>query len=251
MPAIAGDYQYQALHHGRRLQRAWHRMRCVAARRVLDGIGPQAVLDAGCGSGIMLRAVCAPGMAVSGVDLNAACIAFAAKYLEDLQPRLSVAGIADTGAAPCSQDLVLCCEVLEHVPLDYAATALRHFHEILAPGGHLYLTVPNSRSTWVLIECVLDAFGVVPALKGVQHVCRHTRRSMRGMVEASGFEIERMGTFNLVSPFVGSMGCRAGEWLLGLELGWLCCGGNLLYVLARKTPRGNSGIRGCASPCCC
>jgi SAM-dependent methyltransferase len=40
-------------------------------------------------------------------------------------------------------DLVLCCEVFEHLPPEQTSEALRVLHRLVAPGGRLVLGVPN------------------------------------------------------------------------------------------------------------
>lgn len=76
---------------------------------------PTAVLDAGCGEGETLaRLVSLLPPEPTGVDLNADSVAFAANRLP--HAHISQADIHDLPFADGSFDLVLCLEVLEHIP---------------------------------------------------------------------------------------------------------------------------------------
>lgn len=231
---IPGDYQFWALHEGKKLQQTWHFMRQELARLVLKDTPYNRVLDAGCGSGIILNAICSPGMDVAGVDIKEECLQFTKDYLKHLNPTLIRAEIDDTGCPPGSRDLIVCCEVMEHLSPDKVNRVLKHFHEVLAPGGHLMITVPNRRSLWVVIEWILDTLNLVPALKGEQHLCDYNCRSLKRILEETGFTISRLGTFNLLSPFLAALSRKLGRLMLAMEAGLLKRGGNLIYVLARK-----------------
>lgn len=233
---IPGDYQYRALHDGWRFQRAWHRMRLEAARHLLQPLGAMRVLDAGCGSGIMLDVFARGGVQLSGVDNNPLCIEYCGQLLAAHRPRLVLGEVNATGMAPSSVDLVLCCEVLEHLPPGKVVAALRHFHDLLAPGGHLFVTVPNGRSAWVVLEWMLDRSRLVPLLSGHQHIGCHTRATLAAAITDAGFAMQRMGTFNMLSPFIACLWPALGTRTLRAELALLRCGGNLIYALAQKPP---------------
>lgn len=69
------------------------------------------------------------GYAVTTLDLTTE---FGADY----------AGTAEaTGRPDASVDLVLCTQVLEHVRTPWVA--MREFHRILKPGGHVLITIPH------------------------------------------------------------------------------------------------------------
>jgi len=113
-------------------------------------------------------------------------------------------------------------------------TAISHFSDLLCPGGHLFVTVPNFKSCWNIIEWTLDKFKLVPPLHGEQHVCRYTPKTISSAINQAGFEILECGTFNFVSPFVSCLSQRLGEKLLKVELKYLRRGGNLIFVHAVK-----------------
>jgi SAM-dependent methyltransferase len=61
-----------------------------------------------------------------------------------------------------SRDIILCFDVLEHVP-DYRA-ALREFHRVLASGGQLVLSVPFSFQTGTIVRATVDENGNIKHL---------------------------------------------------------------------------------------
>lgn len=82
---------------------------------MLETIHPRRVLDAGCGEGETIERV--GGLLphpVIGVDLNAKSVEFAARRLPG--DEFAVGDVTDLGFSADSFDLVLCLEVLEHLP---------------------------------------------------------------------------------------------------------------------------------------
>jgi 2-polyprenyl-3-methyl-5-hydroxy-6-metoxy-1,4-benzoquinol methylase len=77
--------------------------------------GPTKVLDAGCGEGETIERLgdLLPHP-VQGVDLNPESVEFASSRLPD--DRFEVGDLTDLGFEDDSFDLVLCLEVLEHIP---------------------------------------------------------------------------------------------------------------------------------------
>jgi hypothetical protein len=88
------------------------------------------------------------------------------------------------------------------------------FHKLTNPGGQLFLTTPNYRSAWPLIEWLLDRFELVAKLDEVQHVTHFTKRKLSEMCERTGWTVHRIGTFNGLAPFLAPISHRLA---LGLE----------------------------------
>lgn len=119
------------------------------------------VLDVGCGSGRHTAAAKRlPAARVVGVDRAAAELSAARERLS-LHEKLEGPGegrafllagdVLDLPFAAASFDLVLCCEVLEHVPDDRRAAA--ELARVLRPGGTLVVSVPRffpERLCWAL-----------------------------------------------------------------------------------------------------
>lgn len=109
------------------------------------------VLDIGCGGGLIAEPVARLGATVTGIDPAPETIAAARRHAE--MSRLVIdyrAGRAeDELAAGRRYDIVLCLEVLEHVP-DPAAF-LKLIRPLMAPGGLLVLsTINRTMKAWAL-----------------------------------------------------------------------------------------------------
>lgn len=101
--------------------------------------GVHTILDAGCGKGYMCYLLAQAGYTVHGVDINETSLAI-------FQHRCQTYGITQaredlyTYRPPVPFDLVLCQEVLEHLP--HPDTALIELARFVAPGGYGILCVP-------------------------------------------------------------------------------------------------------------
>lgn len=108
---------------------------------------PTAVLDAGCGDGINLqfltRLTKKHGWSsrVVGIDYSPLRVGRARMTRGAAIVRGSLTALA---LGDCTFDVVLCNQVLEHVPNDH--TALSELRRVLRPGGLLIVGVPNEGS---------------------------------------------------------------------------------------------------------
>lgn len=137
------------------------------------------MLDVGCGTGGNLELLSRFGD-TEGVDISEDALAFC-----------RTRGLAKVrrGAAEqlpyedCSFDLVTALDVIEH--LDDDTAGLREMRRVLRPGGRVLLFVPAFMFLW-----------------GVQDDVSHHRRryrlpQLRSVVQAAGFEVERMSYANI------------------------------------------------------
>ncbi len=86
-------------------------------------------------------------------------------------------------------DLVLCCEILEHLALD-PVHMIREAHRVLKPGGHLVLTTPNAKrleQLWLMLR----GWNVHAAYSGDGVYGRHNREYTRWEVN----ELLRLNNF--------------------------------------------------------
>jgi predicted SAM-dependent methyltransferase len=97
-------------------------------------------------------------------------------------------------------DVLLCCELIEHLIRD-PMHLLFECHRILAEGGLLLLTTPNAASL-KSVACALhgwrnsQVFSAYPAAGNCDtpHVREYTAREMADAVTAAGFEVEALFT---------------------------------------------------------
>lgn len=128
-------------------------LRALAPARMayLDRIGRpvagQAVLDVGCGGGFMTAPLAAAGGTVVGVDIAQGALDAAASHLSrhGLSADLRLGTGASLPVETRSVDLVVCTDVLVHVP-DPRAVVLE-IGRVLRPGGVLLFSTINR--TWL------------------------------------------------------------------------------------------------------
>ena len=231
---ISGDYQARALASDRAAQRFWHEAKFRLIERVAIPSKRERVLDAGCGSGTISQFLSLHAGQVIGVDSNPEAISFASSTYDspNLQFRL---GQFEDLIADQPFDRIYCIEVIEHLYESQATEVLSLFHKITTPGGQLFLTTPNYRSAWPLIEWLLDKFALVATLDEAQHVTQFTRGKLRAVLSRAGWRVSDIGTFNGLAPFLAPISRHLALSLEKFE--FLCnrvLAENLLFCLCSK-----------------
>jgi 2-polyprenyl-3-methyl-5-hydroxy-6-metoxy-1,4-benzoquinol methylase len=138
------------------------------------------LLDIGCGSGGLLRAMrtLAPHWHLMGLEPDAEAAATARSYGLNVQPHR----LEDARLTRDTWDAITLWNVLEHLP-DPLST-LRHVRTLLAPGGVAYLAVPMADS--------LDARIFGDSWIGwdlPRHFVLFERPTLRAMLAQAGLEI--------------------------------------------------------------
>ena len=112
--------------------------------------------------------------------------------------------------APASYDLVLCCEILEHLLIN-PSHMLYEAHQALRPGGRLLVTTPNV-ARWANLAALAEGRNINDRYHGNGMYGRHNREytlaEVTRLVEACGFAIERAETRD-VYPRAGEPGAAA------------------------------------------
>lgn len=143
------------------------------------------VLDDGCGRGRLLARVAARVGFASGIDLSREAVGTArSRLLEDGSTVEHLFLAAASGLAlPFTEaqfDIVLSCEVLEHVP--DPGQYLREIHRVLRPGGHATISTPSGWLSWFpypgnLLRAALKprsaALAMFPERRWAQAVVHH------------------------------------------------------------------------------
>lgn len=170
-------------------------------RRILELVREQlpceAFLDAGCGDGRYLAALADELPARrAGCDLSE-------RILETARARVEAdyrqASLESLPWADGAFDLVLCTQVIEHVP--DAARAARELHRVLRPGGTLVISTDNERNRLTQVlnaprTLVVRALRLRGARGRIESPATpHTRESFRVLLERGGFAVERLETF--------------------------------------------------------
>ncbi len=232
---IPGNYQAEALISKSPIQRGWHQSRVHLFKKIFSFSVTDTVADIGCGSGIMISAIKNQVGHAYGIDSNPAAVEFGkAKFKNDKNVEIKLGQLDQTGLNPESLNFILCTEVIEHVFDSQVDKIFQHWFEILKPGGEIFLTTPNEKSPWPIIEMILDKFKLVPQMAGEQHVSQWTNKKLRDTLLKSGFKTLQGGTFNLFSPLGFALSEKVGETLLGFETTSLKFGGPLLWIKGKK-----------------
>jgi len=142
-----------------------------------------------------------------GFDSNAAAVEYARGRYGSLPVRF-VVGPFEQIEREAPFDQFYCLEVLEHLYEEQAVETLRLFRRAAMPGAELFITTPNAHSAWPVIEWTLDRLKLVPTLDEAQHLTLFTRRTLARAMNAGGWRVEDMGTFNGVAPFLAPISER-------------------------------------------
>lgn len=123
--------------------------RLAAVERYLAARPPSAVLDFGCGSGIMSYIVSGLAERVIATDLEPATFHFMRSAVA-FPPNIMFASTQEIGEARYQQsfDAILALDVLEHVE-DLTAVLLR-FKKLLRPGGCVVISGPTENAFYKL-----------------------------------------------------------------------------------------------------
>jgi len=98
----------------------------------------------------------------------------------------------------------------------------------------VFLTTPNYRSFWPLIERTMDRLGLAPRLAGDQHVEPYHARKLAALGEAAGFVVESIGAVCFLAPWLAAIHWRLAEECFGWECRWLRNPGSILVAVLRK-----------------
>jgi len=159
----------------------WFRWRFDLISEVLGSLGtgqPLRILDAGCGTGQMLKCLESHGDAI-GLDSSSQAIGYAR---ERGVKRLVQGSITDPPFRDGSFDCVVALDVIEHVDDDIGI--LTKLHEVVKPGGHLIVTVPAFKVLWSEHDEIN------------QHKRRYRSDELKSLIEDAGFDLQRVSYCN-------------------------------------------------------
>jgi SAM-dependent methyltransferase len=164
------------------------------------------VVDVGCGDGAFIHFCARQGAEVVFIDRDEAALARTTAKIEASPARAHRGIRSDCDPIPLadnSGDLVICTEVLEHVP--DPEKFLLELIRVTRPGGQLLITVPDSRS-----EQFVGATAPPQYFQEPNHIRIFTSEKFRELVLGTGLKIESQQF----------MGCF---WSIYWPLSWLTC----------------------------
>lgn len=100
-----------------------------------------------------------------------------------------------------SLDLVLCCEVIEHMDVD-PMFLFAEINRIVKPGGHLFVTTPNiasGRAVWKMLNGYAPHFFTqyTKDRSPYRHNYEHDIHSLQALTRAAGFETRMLKTLDV------------------------------------------------------
>lgn len=136
--------------------------------------GGCAVLDLGCGTGLMLKEF-GHRQQMTGLDFSP----LALQYCRRRQVGPLVRGDAQKVPFPdATFDTLISLDLAEHVPSDDAL--VREAWRVLKPGGHFLITVPAHPYLWSDHD------------EALEHKRRYTKPQFRTLLEDNGFHLRRL-----------------------------------------------------------
>jgi len=174
--------EFRPLHDINPLRLEW-----IAAHCSLDGA---AVLDVGCGGGILAEAMARRGARVTGIDLSEKALRVAQLHLHEskLDIRYEKSAVEDFGG---EFDVVTCMELLEHVP--DPASMVAACARLTRPGGQVFFSTINRNPKAYLFAVVGAEYvlGLLP--KGTHDYMRFIKPSeLSRWTRASGLRTDEI-----------------------------------------------------------
>ncbi len=153
-----------------------------------------AVLDVGCGGGILSEAMARRGARVIGIDLAQAALEVAQLHaLEANVPIEYQLASAEEFAknAPTRYDVVTCMEMLEHVPEPEAV--MNALGKLVKPGGHVFVSTINRNLKAFLLAIVGAEYVMRMLPRGTHEYERFIRPSeLVAMARSSGLSLQEI-----------------------------------------------------------
>lgn len=152
----------------------WYAERRHLLARQLTGLAPGVALDIGAAGGGNTRVLRERGW-------ESIALEYSAEGAEVAHERGLATVRGDGTRLPLADgclDAVVAYDVLEHIEDDAAAVA--EIHRVLKPDAYALIAVPVDMALWSDHDVA------------VGHVRRYTRQSLRSLLQAGGFDIERL-----------------------------------------------------------
>jgi 2-polyprenyl-3-methyl-5-hydroxy-6-metoxy-1,4-benzoquinol methylase len=155
---------------------------------------PKRVLDVGCfcgGTGRWLKARFSD-VHVVGIEVLAAAAAQArGVYDRVIEAPIEAVDFELEGVAAGSLDAIVAADVLEHLVNPWAA--LQRLRPLLAPGGAIFVSLPNVRNLNVLLRLASGEWRYVGAgILDVSHLRFFTRTQAIEMLNETGWKVEEV-----------------------------------------------------------
>lgn len=159
--------------------RSRHRLLMKIIQTHAEGLPEPRFLEVGCGTGAFIAELGSiADLRIIGSEIYLKGLDYARRR----QPQVEfIQYDATQGVLPEKFDIIAAFDVIEHIEDDLAVIA--NIHEMLAPGGHFVVTVPQHRFLWSRLDQI------------VKHKRRYSRRELVAKLEQQGFAVTRRTSF--------------------------------------------------------
>jgi 2-polyprenyl-6-hydroxyphenyl methylase/3-demethylubiquinone-9 3-methyltransferase len=170
-----------------------------------SGLAGKAVLDVGCGGGILAEGMATRGARVTGIDLGEMPLKVAELHTLESGVTVTYRRVAvETLAAeqPASFDVVTCMEMLEHVP--DPASVVAACGRLVRPGGHIFFSTLNRNPKSYLMAIIGAEYLLRWLPRGTHEYGRFIRPAELGRwIREAHLEISHL-TGMTYSPLLGT-----------------------------------------------
>lgn len=235
---MPGDYEYRALTSGSSMQRQWNRNRLTLLSCLKFITKKDIVLDAGCGSGNVVIKFAKSAKRIEGWDINKNSIDFLNNYIKKREIKNAKASIKNLVVSKGDPEFskVILTEVIEHFAHENYTKMLRNMNKVMLPGGQIFITTPNDKSIWPILDFLLNFMQKyvqrIPTFHE-RHLGHFNKKKLEKDVVMAGFTIRRKGTMNAFSPFLFFLPTKIRDTVCIWESNHIQFG-PLLYVVAEK-----------------
>lgn len=206
---VQGDLDRYMDYGGSQKTRYQHRQRIDNIKNILDRLGIASndrILDVGCGSGIYLTLMAERSKNVVGVELSKEGIERSQVIFDEmgLKDRIHILR-GDAMNLPFqggSFDVVLCTEVLEHLP-DPSKGALE-IQRVLKKGGMALISMPNLISIfWLFNRINAEAGRISGVTTDIDPHMKYPFWKIEGILRKAGFDVKAVrGTYMIPSDLL-------------------------------------------------
>ncbi|HNR29836.1 MAG TPA: methyltransferase domain-containing protein [Candidatus Hydrogenedentes bacterium] len=231
---IDGGYQHRAMHSPNAVQRFWHHAKKFVIADMLPPTADDAVLDIGCGSGVITSFLGEHAAHARGIDGNPDAIAYAREHFTTHNVAFQHTLVDDAFDIEAPPQKLYCLELVEHVYFEQAVALLKNLRRIAAQDAKLLLTTPNYRSLWPLIEWFMDHCTDAPTLDAHQHVFHYTRTRLAKLAIEGGWEIQDIRTILFLSPWIAPLSWNTARQLYSIEAKTTLIPGSIIVAVLRR-----------------
>lgn len=176
--------EFRPLHQINPLRLGWMKELCE-----LEG---KAVLDVGCGGGILADSLARSGALATGIDLSTKVLRIAQLHAMDAETKnvqyREISAEAMAAEQPAGFDIVTCMEMLEHVP--DPASVVQACATLVKPGGWVFFSTLN-RNPMSFLQAIVGAEYVLNMLpRGTHEFAKFIRPSeLAGFCRLAGLNV--------------------------------------------------------------